>query len=145
MARLLDIAYRDASRAPMQHHEACAVSREAGVHGDFRGKPGKRQVTVVSRDAWEAACEQLGIEVPWTARRANLLVDSLAFGAESVGKIIRIGSVRLRITRETDPCPRMDEAQPGLMRALSVNWRAGVCCEVLESGDISLGDDVSMD
>jgi hypothetical protein len=31
------------------------VTREAGLAGDRRGRPGKRQVTILSREAWQDA------------------------------------------------------------------------------------------
>lgn len=141
MGRLEGIARRDRKRAPMQTLDRADVSTETGVAKDFRGKPGDRQVTLVSAAAWRDACAQLGREIPWTARRANLLVDGLDF-AGTIGSIISIGSVRLRVTGEVDPCSRMDEQFAGLTEALRPDWRGGVSCIVLEGGAVSLGDAV---
>ena len=48
----------------------------------------------------------------------------------------------LKVTRETDPCPRMDEQLQGLTNALLPDWRGGVCCNVIEGGDVNLGSEV---
>ena len=138
MITLAGIAIKPASRSPMQELTSSAISAESGLDGDFRGKPGKRQITVLSKEAWQQACDELEIDFPWTTRRANLLLTGINFGAEDVGKILVIGEVRLKITRETDPCKRMDEAQPGLKQALMPGWRGGVCCRVLNTGQITL-------
>ena len=61
----------------MVAHERRRVSAARGVEGDFRGKPGRRQVTVLAREAWEAACADVGHELGWTTRRANLLVEGV--------------------------------------------------------------------
>jgi len=47
--------------------------------------------------------------------------------------------LHLQITRETDPCKRMEEAQSGLMKALAPDWRGGACCRVINGGSIALG------
>ncbi|MDU0354435.1 molybdenum cofactor biosysynthesis protein [Paraglaciecola aquimarina] len=111
--RLLDIAYRPHSRATIQTKPSTMVSKVAGVDGDFRGKPSKRQVTVLSQEQWQQACDELQVELPWTLRRANLLITGINFDGSYVGKQIKIGQLLLLITRETDPCPRMDEQHQG--------------------------------
>jgi len=137
------IARRSASRAPMELISYCSVTQDQGVEKDFRGKPGNRQVTLLSRSAWRRAVAELNMEgLPWTTRRANLLVEGLEFGPEDVGAIIEIGKIRLQITRETDPCGRMDEQVKGLQAALKPEWRGGVCCRVLQDGRVKLGDAV---
>lgn len=128
----------------MQLVSLAELSSEHGLVGDCRGKPGPRQVTLLSATTWRAACEELGVELPWTERRANLLVDDLPL-FESTGAHVSIGAALLEITGETDPCQRMEAAQPGLFAALSVNWRGGVCCRVLRGGEIFPGMDVGLD
>jgi MOSC domain-containing protein YiiM len=142
MGRLTGIARRDRKRAPMQILERADISTETGVALDFRGKPGPRQLTVISARAWKNACSELQKEIPWTTRRANLLVDDFEL-PRSIGAILKIGPVRLRITGEVDPCSRMEEQCPGLKQALQPDWRGGVSCAVLEGGTVALGDEVA--
>jgi MOSC domain-containing protein YiiM len=144
MGRLTGIARRDRKRAPMETLERADISTETGVALDFRGKPGPRQVTVISARAWKDACVELQKEIPWTTRRANLLVADFEL-PRSIGAILKIGPVRLRITGEVDPCSRMEEQCPGLKQALQPDWRGGVSCAVLEGGAVALGDEVMMD
>ena len=142
-SRLVGIATRKAKRAPMETYVEAEITRESGVGSDFRGKPGKRQVTVLSNESWAAACSELNAEIPWTVRRANLLVEGLNLH-ESTGSMLVIGEVHLEVTGETDPCWRMDEQHEGLMAALTPDWRGGVLCRVLTGGTINVGDPVSM-
>ena len=138
---VLAIARREKSRAPMQELEAAEITEDAGLAGDFRGRPGDRQVTVLSRESWEAACGRLGRDVAWTTRRANVLVSGIELES-TTGRELRIGEVRLEITGETDPCSRMDEQEPGLRTALEPAWRGGVTCRVRAGGTIRRGDEV---
>jgi len=137
--RLEAIAIRSRSRAPMREIERADVSAHAGVAGDARGKPGPRQVTVLSAEAWTAACAELGAELPWTLRRANLLVSGVAL-EEASGSVLDIAGVRLEVTGETDPCRVMDLQHAGLRAALAPHWRGGVTCRVLAGGAIAVGD-----
>lgn len=125
----------------MEELQSAEISVEAGVANDFRGRAKKRQVTVLAADVWRKVCAELGTDLPWTTRRANLLVDGLSL-PQHAGDTLQIGEVTLRIERETDPCSRMEEQQPGLKKALSSDWRGGVCCTVIHGGSVAVGDPV---
>lgn len=140
--RVLGIARRRRPHAPMEPLQAAQVTPEHGVDGDARGRPGRRQVTVLARDGWEAALADAAATLPWTARRANLYVEGIDL-AQAAGAELRVGaSLRLRVTGETDPCARMDAAWPGLQAALAPAWRGGVTCRVIAGGDVGVGDPV---
>lgn len=143
MAKLLGIAIKPQRLQPMHLLSIAELSIARGVVGDSRGKPGPRQVTLMSQTAWHAACKELGVLLPWTERRANLLVEDLPL-YQSVGLQIVIGDTVLEITGETDPCSRMETAHPGLYEVLARDWRGGVCCRVLQGGQLALGMDVKM-
>jgi MOSC domain-containing protein YiiM len=140
---VLGIARRATSRAPMETVERTTVTVETGVEGDSRGMPGDRQVTVLTRESWQAACDALGKSPPWTTRRANILIEGLRVEGK-LGRIIRIGELELEITGETDPCQRMEEQVPGLRQALTPDWRGGVTCRVRRPGAVGVGDAVTL-
>ena len=126
------------------------IGLDSGVTGDSRGRiaPGRssrRQVTVMSRESWGAALADLGEELAWSLRRANLFVEGVHLPHRG-GDYIAIGDdVRLEITGECDPCRRMDEIAPGLMAALLPNWRGGLNCRVIAAGHIRIGDAVRIE
>jgi MOSC domain-containing protein YiiM len=144
MGKLLDIARKSAEGAPMEILRTVDVTAESGIHGDYRGRSRRRQVTVLSRESWEAACTELGVELPWISRRANLFVEGISL-ADSIGKAIQIGSLTLHVTGETAPCNLMDEAYYGLRQKLEPEWRGGVTCKVITGGTIEVGDDVRLE
>lgn len=148
--RLVAIARRDAPRASMQEIEQGAISMAAGLEGDHKGRKfPRRQITVLQREAWEDALNELReearepVRLPWTARRANLLVEGIRL-PRAEGAVLRIGAVRLEVTGQTNPCRRMEEAHPGLLKALHPHWRGGVTCRVLSDGILAVGDAVEI-
>jgi MOSC domain-containing protein YiiM len=140
---LLGIAVKQQRKGPVSLHDEALINVKSGVVGDWRGKPGKRQVTLMCLTDWQAACDELGVELPWETRRANLLVDTLPLYL-STGSQIVLGEAILEVTGETDPCERMEEAQPGLFQALLPQWRGGVTCRVIANGIVRIGMEVSL-
>jgi len=143
MGRLLNIATKVKVQAPMKTWVAINVTCEHGLQDDWRGQPGRRQVTVLSQEGWAAACHEIQQDLIWTTRRANLYTSNINL-ENATGKILRIGSVELLITQETAPCERMNVSHPKLMHALNKNWRGGVCCEVLHEGQLLVGDEIEI-
>ncbi len=139
------IARHPRAKAPMEVIDTVEITVEAGLHGDFRGyvKPGgkgRRQVTLIERVDWDAAMAEVGCDIPWYERRANLLVDGFDL-PQIAGTRLRIGTdVVLEVTRHTDPCERMEALAPGLFTALTPDWRGGACTRVLMGGRIAVGD-----
>jgi MOSC domain-containing protein YiiM len=141
--KLIGIAKVSELRAPLQEMDSVRVSVETGIEGDARGSKPDRQVTVLFRESWQDACGELGVTLPWTTRRANLLVEGIPAPQQTGGRI-RIGDIVLQVMLETDPCWLMEQAHAGLKAALTPSWRGGVCCKVLSGGNIRLGDAVSL-
>lgn len=149
MGVLLGIARHARPKAPMEVIEHARVTPETGIAGDFRGamkgKPYKRQVTLIERGDWDAAMAEVGHSIGWQERRANLLVDGLDL-PQTKGVRLRIGAdVVLEITRETDPCERMEALADGLRAALTPDWRGGACAMVITGGEIAVGDEIRIE
>jgi len=140
MGELTAIFLKRAHRGPMDPHPSARCEAGAGLAGNA-DRGGKRQVTLLSAERWKEAEAELGAEVDPRARRANLLTTGIDF-LESRGRVLRIGAVRIAIRGNTRPCERMDEAFPGLRKALEPDWRAGAYGELLDDGEIRVGDPV---
>ena len=143
MGQLLGIGVRSAKHAYMETKKRVHITAQSGVEGDYRGRYGPRQITVLSQEAWNEACEEVQADLAWTTRRANLLIGGIGL-EQTTRKILQIGEVRLAITGETDPCKRMDIDRQGLREALMPAWRGGVTCFVLTEGQIQVGDEVAL-
>ena len=143
MATLLGIAVKAERKGPLSLHDEAMINIHSGVVGDWRGKPGKRQVTLMSLADWQSACAELDLDLPWQTRRANLLVDELPL-YRSTGSHIVLDDAILEVTGETDPCERMEQAQHGLFQALATGWRGGVTCRVIANGVVRVGMEVRL-
>ena len=139
-AKLESIWIKRAHRGPMDAVSSCRVASNRGLEGNA-DQGGRRQVTVVEREAFEQASGELGTPVDPIVRRANLLISGLKL-ARSRGRVLRVGDLRLEIAGETRPCERMDEAVPGLQKALDPDWGGGAYGIVLNDCIIQSGDPV---
>ncbi|MEO0883813.1 MAG: MOSC domain-containing protein [Pseudomonadota bacterium] len=145
--KILGIARRSARREPMETIETGRIHVETGLEGDFKGAKHKtRQITILAEEDWTSALTDLpepARKLPWTTRRANLLTRGLRL-PRAKGAKLQIGDIELEVTGQTWPCKRMDDAFPGLLKALGPNWRGGVTCTVISGGPVKLGDTITI-
>jgi MOSC domain-containing protein YiiM len=142
MSRLEQIWIKRMHRGPMDPAARARVVAGKGIAGNAN-QGGKRQVTIVSSKHWSDVTAPLGRTPDPRLRRANLLVSDVDFTGSN-GKILTIGSVRIRIYGETRPCEQMEAAVPGLQDAMRVPWGGGAFGEVLDDGEIAIGDPVEL-
>jgi MOSC domain-containing protein YiiM len=145
MGALRGIAFKRIRRGVMETAAQSHISVERGVAQDRIGATSKRrQVTVLRAEDWASACTDIGMALPWTSRRANLLVEGLPSFKGKTGHQLHIADVVLEITGETDPCSRMTEMHSDLRAALMPDWRGGATCRVIVGGDINMDDAVTL-
>jgi MOSC domain-containing protein YiiM len=142
VSRLEQIWIKRVRRGPMDPADRARLVAGRGIVGNANQR-GRRQVTIVSNKHWEQATAPLGDTPDPRLRRANLLVSDIDF-VDARGKILKIGSVRIRIYGETRPCEQMEEAMAGLQQAMSIPWGGGAFGEVLDDGEIAVGDLVEL-
>jgi MOSC domain-containing protein YiiM len=140
--QLEQIWIKRAKGGPMDAADRARVVAGKGIVGNAN-QGGKRQVTILSNQHWKSVTSPLGDTPDARIRRCNLLVSDIDFD-NSRGKILKIGNVRVRIYGETRPCEQMEEAVPGLRAAMSVPWGGGAFGEILDDGEIAVGDAVEL-
>jgi MOSC domain-containing protein YiiM len=137
--RLLAIYLRPGARQPVRAVDRATATAGVGLEGDHAAG-GKRQVTVLSRQAWERAAAELGTSVDPAVRRANLYVDGIELSA-CIGSALQIGPVVIDVVGETRPCELLEgPGRLGLCAALRPERRGGVHGTVRTGGELQVGD-----
>jgi MOSC domain-containing protein YiiM len=132
-----------AHRGPMDAVAEAELVEAKGVAGSV-DRSRRRQVTILSREAWDACMAELDATLDPSTRRANLLVRGLELESTR-NRVLRIGDARLLIGGEVTPCERMEEALTGLQATMRPHWRGGVFAQVLTGGTVRVGDAVHWD
>ncbi len=140
--RVVAIAVRTQKLGPMREIQQANASFGGGIEGDVAVKP-HRGITLISREQWDDAMRELGADLPWHTRRANVLVEGIDL-SKTVGLVVRLGSVELHIHGETEPCGLMDQLHDGLQAALKPDIRGGVHGQVIQAGTFAVGDTISV-
>lgn len=134
---------RRVAMTSLTHTEAVA---ERGLAGDHRmdKTPGSgRQVTLISEEFIDQIGHFLGGKVirPEQLRR-NLVVANINLNALRY-QIFQIGDAVFEATALCHPCSRMEQelGKGGLAAMLG---HGGLCCKVLHSGNIRIGDEIRL-
>jgi MOSC domain-containing protein YiiM len=134
---------------PIASLEEVEAVADRGLEGDryFAGEgtysdtPGTgRQVTLIEREALQAAARDYGIALEPGQSRRNLETVGVALN-HLVGREFMIGEVRLRGMRLNEPCAHLAKlSKRGVVKALT--HRGGLRADILTGGVIHIGDAV---
>ena len=140
------IGVRPRRREPLQSITSTKAVATFGLEGDHRmGKtPGSgRQVTIISEDFIAQIEHHLNLsDIDPGDLRRNLVVKGLNLNALRRQRF-RIGGALFEATQLCHPCARMEEnlGKGGVAAMLGYG---GLCAKILESGDIAIGDSISV-
>ena len=99
-----------------------------------------RHVTLIESEALDALARDYRIELQAGASRRNITTRGVSLN-HLVGREFTVGSIRLRGIKLCEPCNHLEaitglEVRPGLVH------RGGLRCEILDGGEISVGDSI---
>lgn len=140
MGHIEQILIKQMKRGPMDPAQNATLVAGKGIAGNVQ-QGGIRQVTLLSIERWTELMNNLEAGLEPRARRANVVLSGIDL-YETRGRTLRLGACRLLIHGETRPCEQMEEALPGLQAAMRDRWAGGAYGEVIEGGDIAVGDSV---
>ena len=146
----------DASTCEMKHLRSATLIAGRGIDGDrycsgrgtysVMAEPG-RQLTLISAESAEDSLAAAGLKLCLGNLRRNLVVRGLSASQllDAVGCEVSLGGrCTVFVHRSCVPCSYNERKNqcPGLAEAL---WEtAGVSCEILCGGQLSLGDEVEI-
>jgi len=113
--------------------------------GSFSQTPGTgREVTLIEAEAIDALERDYGVKIDYRDARRNIVTRDVALN-HLVGREFRVGDVRMRGARLSEPCNHMaslvNEEQKDKIR-LGLMHRGGLRADVLNDGVIRVGDTV---
>ena len=139
------------SGAPLLSVDSFKVVENKGIQGNGRmfdriskrtGKPTKRQVSLIEREQLAEHAQVMGH--PGFAPggvRSNIETIGIHL-TDHIGKQVQIGDSTLFLYELRTPCQKMDDLVPGLRRRME-NGCQGVMAQVVKSGEIHLGDEIT--
>ena len=119
-----------------ERHERRRAIAGRGLEGCAHANPPKREVLFVSKEHLDSVNVEPG------AIRENITVDGDDVEKWPIGQRVRAGEAEFEITMVCDPCHRMDELRDGLRAELQ--GRRGMLARVTQSGEIALGDEITL-
>jgi MOSC domain-containing protein YiiM len=136
MAELVGIWRSPKRREPMELLESARVFENEGVEGCAHRRGGKRNVLFVAVEDLEA----LGVEPG--AVKENFTVRGAAVMKWPLGQRLAIGDAEFEVSMICDPCELMETIRPGLLA--EIDGRRGMLARVLKSGQVAVGDTITL-
>ncbi len=140
--KLCWIGVRPQRKTDMVEVIQCQAHAELGLEGDHRmdKTPGSaRQITIISQEYIEQISHFLGKPVHPSQLRRNLVVSGINLSALRYQKF-RIGDALFEASALCHPCSRMEKAL-GQGAVAAMMGHGGLCCKILKSGEIKVGDE----
>ena len=149
---IVSIYIHEKEREPTQRKSAIQCEAGYGIVGDFyhsRAKakgepaPAEQHITLTAAEAILACREEYGLHLRPADCRRNLITVGVSLNP-LVGKTFKVGGATLKGIDLCEPCGLMEKLAglPGLAKAML--HRAGLRCEILESGEIAEGDAIEI-
>lgn len=149
--KLIAIAIARKAKVVMENVESIEAVAGEGLRGDryaegigafqYQGqrKP-ESEVTLIAREAIEAANDEFNYTIDHLDTRRNLLTEGVPLN-DLVGKTFRIGQVILKGLQLCEPCGYLEKRTfEGIQAALK--HRGGLRCCVIDGGEIRVGDEI---
>ena len=136
MAEIVGIWRSPKRRELMEPLESARVFENEGVEGCAHRRGGKRNVLFVAAEDLEA----LGVEPG--AVKENFTVRGAEVMKWPVGQRLAIGDAEFEVSMICDPCELMETIRPGLQT--DIDGRRGMLARVLKSGQVAVGDPITL-
>ena len=137
--------------APLLSVDFFKIVENKGIQGNGRmfnriskrtGKPTKRQVSLIEREQLAKHAQAMG-HPGFASGSVRSNIETIGIHLrDHIGKQIQIGDSILFLYELRTPCQKMDDLAPGLRKSME-NGHQGVMAQVVKSGEIHLGDEIT--
>jgi MOSC domain-containing protein YiiM len=136
--------------APMEPREHVRAVTGRGIEGDryfagngfYSASPGPfRQISLIEEETLDALRRDHDLEVPSGATRRNIVTRGVPLN-HLVHREFRVGGALLRGVKLCEPCAHLVELTGQRALLSTLIHRGGIQAEILEDGDIALGDPI---
>jgi MOSC domain-containing protein YiiM len=150
--RIAAIYVAPSDGAPMETRDSVRAIAGKGLEGDryavaagtYSGvmhTNAERAVTLIEREAIRGASKEYDVEIGEHETRRNLVTEGVPLN-HLVGRDFTVGGVRMRGYKLSEPCAYLEGlTRDGVRKALI--HRAGLRAEILDDGEIAVGDTVT--
>jgi MOSC domain-containing protein YiiM len=147
--RVVAIFTAPSAGAAMEAHDDVRALTGVGLDGDRYAlgtgkysatKVGKRNVTLIEREAIAGAANEYGVEISEQETRRNLVTEGVALN-HLVGREFRVGDVLFEGFDLSEPCKYLEDLTRSGVRAPLVH-RGGLRAIVRSDGLIRVGDPI---
>ena len=152
--RVVAIFVAPGASVPMEARDRVRAVAGAGLEGDryaagtgtYSGTGrGARDVTLIEREAIDSVrTDESGIDVHEAQTRRNLVTEGVALN-HLVGRTFRVGGVRMRGVRLAEPCVYLEQLTGLVGVRAALLHRGGLRAEILDDGELVVGDAVDVD
>jgi MOSC domain-containing protein YiiM len=151
--KLVAIAIAHQAKAATESIASAELIAGIGIVGDrygagrgaaqFQGRRApEKEVTLIAREAIEAANNEFNYTIEHLDTRRNLLTAGVPLN-DLVGKSFRVGPVLLKGLELCEPCGYLEKRTfAGIITALK--HRGGLRCCILEGGTMNVGDAIAV-
>jgi MOSC domain-containing protein YiiM len=120
--------------------QSCALLKDFGLKGDAHGGPWHRQVSLLANESIEKM-RAMGLDVSYGDFAENITTERLDLVHLPIGTEIRIGnSALLRVTQIGKECH--ERCAIYYQAGDCVMPKEGIFAEVLEEGEVRVGDEI---
>jgi MOSC domain-containing protein YiiM len=151
--KLLAIAIARKAKGSMEHVESIEAIAAEGLLGDrygagigaaqFQGrrKP-ENEVTLIAREAIEAANDEYNFTIEHLDTRRNLLTEGVPLN-DLIGKTFRVGQIVLKGLERCEPCGYLEKRTFAGIKA-ALQGRGGLRCCIVQGGTMQPGDAIEL-
>jgi molybdopterin adenylyltransferase len=123
--------------------QSCALLKDFGLKGDAHGGPWHRQVSLLANESIKKM-RAMGLDVSYGDFAENITTEGLDLVHLPIGTEIRIGnSALLRVTQIGKECH--ERCAIYYQAGDCVMPREGIFAEVLNEGEVRVGDEIVID